>query len=244
MIETAAELSKKWHEGQVDKGGLPYWEHPARVARNVETLPGFGEFDEKLRTDIICAAYLHDVVEDCEITPDQLKDCGFSEDTIAAVQLLSKNVEFTTIEDYCARVKANPIARAVKLADLSDNCNVHRERWLRQKGIGVDKSKYPKVLAMLSPSAEEQSWFNKIIHVAPDLRWGGSPNLSRRCAWIMQFEEPEDWLGMVDAIENAPGYLWLDPKWQRWIADRESIYGVAESAKFDWYEPLDGPATF
>lgn len=165
MINTAAELSKQWHEGQVDKAGQPYWMHPARVAKNVQTLPGFQDLDAQAQQDIVCAAYLHDVIEDCDVTPDQLKEQGFPDNTINAVLLLSKNHDYTTIEEYCERVNANPLARAVKLADLSDNCNKQREQALRDKGVTIDETKYPKVLALLEPTTAEQTWFEQTIQL-------------------------------------------------------------------------------
>lgn len=163
MIETAAQLSKQWHEGQVDKAGKPYWTHPARVARNVQTSPGFLGLNEKDQEIAICVAYLHDVMEDCGVSaPDLIKE-GFSMATVHPVWLLSKNHGSKTIEDYCFRVRTNRIARIVKLADLSDNCNKKREADLRALGVTIDETKYPKVLRMLHPSPKEQAWFDESI---------------------------------------------------------------------------------
>jgi hypothetical protein len=165
MIEKAARLSRQWHEGQLDKAGKDYWTHPARVAANLRTLLGMSELSEMQEESAVCAAYLHDVVEDCGVTPDELSDQGFSKETIAAILLVSKNHGFTNIEDYCARITEDPIARIEKLADLSDNCNLQRQSELRSQGIEVDETKYPKVLAMLNPSEQEISWFQATIRL-------------------------------------------------------------------------------
>lgn len=167
MIETAAQLSKQWHEGQVDKAGKPYWTHPARVARNVQTWPGYAELSEAYKESVICAAYLHDVLEDCDVSPEELREFGFSDDTITAVLLLGKNHDYTTIEEYCERISGSPLARAVKLADLSDNCNLQRQAELRAQGVEIDEAKYPKVLSLLKPNLQEIAWFQVVIRFDP-----------------------------------------------------------------------------
>jgi (p)ppGpp synthase/HD superfamily hydrolase len=107
-IERAAAIAKQAHADQVDKGGAPYITHPDRVAAAVD-----GE-EAKM------VALLHDVIEDSEWTLDQLRDEGFSEPVVNAVEALTHKDR----EDYfdaVRRAKANPLARVVKLADLADN---------------------------------------------------------------------------------------------------------------------------
>ncbi|MGM0122862.1 hypothetical protein IGI37_000228 [Enterococcus sp. AZ194] len=77
MVEVAKRLSKKAHETQVDKGGQSYYLHPETVASFVQT-------DEEK-----AVAYLHDVLEDTELTEEQLKEAGMSEAIIQAVKLLT-----------------------------------------------------------------------------------------------------------------------------------------------------------
>lgn len=58
-IILAAQFAEVSHRGQVRKyTGRPYIEHPARVAARVMTIPGVDE-------DVVCAAWMHDVLEDC-----------------------------------------------------------------------------------------------------------------------------------------------------------------------------------
>ncbi len=71
------------------------------------------------------AAVLHDVDEDTPITPDELRREGFPEVVVSAVIALSK-LEGETRMDAARRLAPNPIARAVKLADLRDNMDVSR----------------------------------------------------------------------------------------------------------------------
>ncbi len=112
-IERALQIAAKAHEGQRDKEGLPYILHPLRVMMSVE-----GE-------EAQIVAVLHDVVEDTSVTPDDLRQAGFSEAVLAAVECVThrKNEPYA---DYVVRCKGNEIARRVKLADLQDNSRPDR----------------------------------------------------------------------------------------------------------------------
>lgn len=112
-LERAIALAAKAHEGQVDKVGAPYILHPLRVMLRVRS------------TEERIAAVLHDVVEDCNVTLDDLRREGFTEAVVTAVAALTKRPG----EDYEAfvlRAAADPIGRAVKLADLADNSDMSR----------------------------------------------------------------------------------------------------------------------
>ena len=123
------------HKGQVDKSGLPYVFHPAHVAEQMT--------DEA--TTIV--ALLHDVVEDTDYTLEDLAAEGFGKDLLEAVALMTHEDDVPYL-DYVAKLKDNPIARAVKLADLAHNSDLSR--------IGeVDEEtrerleKYQKAIALL-----------------------------------------------------------------------------------------------
>ena len=112
-FEDAIVFAAERHRGQRDKAGEPYILHPLRVALRVRT------DRERL------AAVLHDVVEDTGVTLDELRERGLDESVVAAIETLTKRDG----EDYRAfieRVAQNPIARAVKLADLADNLDPER----------------------------------------------------------------------------------------------------------------------
>lgn len=108
----ALELATKAHEGMVDRGGKPYINHPIAVASMVKS--------EKEKT----VAYLHDVVEDTNVPIEKIYEL-FGETVGDAVALLThdKNEPYM---DYVKRVKANPVARAVKMADLTNNMDLSR----------------------------------------------------------------------------------------------------------------------
>ncbi|MDR3071912.1 MAG: HD domain-containing protein [Clostridiales Family XIII bacterium] len=112
-IELAMQIATKAHEGQFDKGGKPYINHPIAVFEMVE-----GE-DAKM------VALLHDVIEDSETTLDDLRAAGFSENIVSAVDCLTKRDE-EVYENYLVRVRKNHIARDVKRADLIHNMDTSR----------------------------------------------------------------------------------------------------------------------
>ena len=113
-------LAVKAHHGQTDRSGEPYILHPLRLM-----------FRQNSTTARI-AAVLHDVVEDTSVTFDQLQDAGFSEEILDAVALLTHDPK-DSYEEYVARIKPNPIARAVKLADLEDNMRLERAAELTER---------------------------------------------------------------------------------------------------------------
>lgn len=112
-LEKAIEIAASAHAGQTDKAGQPYILHPLRVMLAVEGL------EERM------AAVLHDTVEDTDMTLDDLRRAGFSEDVVLAVDALTKRDGETRIE-AAHRAVVNPIARAVKLADVADNMDLSR----------------------------------------------------------------------------------------------------------------------
>jgi (p)ppGpp synthase/HD superfamily hydrolase len=112
-LDEAIQVARRAHEGQLDKSGRPYIGHPLRVMGSLR--------DEHERM----AAVLHDVVEDTSVTLADLKAAGCPEEVLSAVAAISKQPG----EDqatYLARVSANPIARAVKRADIADNMSPDR----------------------------------------------------------------------------------------------------------------------
>jgi (p)ppGpp synthase/HD superfamily hydrolase len=68
---------------------------------------------------------LHDVVENCDWTIDDLPSEGFSPAVLRAIDSVTKR-EGESYDDFIARAAADPIGRRVKLADLQDNCDLRR----------------------------------------------------------------------------------------------------------------------
>lgn len=112
-IEKAIEIAAREHAGDVDKAGSPYLFHPLRLMFAVNT-----PFEKM-------AAVLHDVVEDTPVTLDDLKREGFHQDVLTAVDALTKRDGEGRLEG-AARAASNPIARVVKIADVTDNMDLGR----------------------------------------------------------------------------------------------------------------------
>ena len=111
-VEKARSLAIVAHDGAVDKAGAPYINHPMRVASMLESS------EEKV------VAWLHDVVEDSDITINTIMEM-FGGETTAAVNAITHR-KGESWADYLTRVKGNKIAKAVKIADLIDNSNLSR----------------------------------------------------------------------------------------------------------------------
>jgi (p)ppGpp synthase/HD superfamily hydrolase len=139
-IDLAQRLARKAHDGQFDKAGRPYIEHPARVATAVEAA-GYGY-------QVVCAAWLHDVIEDTEWTAEALFNAGMPLNTVHAVIDLTR-VPHQAPEDYYLQVKHSPIALAVKEFDIADNCDPERRALLDPKTSARLERKYAKARRLL-----------------------------------------------------------------------------------------------
>ncbi len=113
LTKKAMRLCFAAHAGQLDKGGVPYVFHPFHVAEQME---------DELSTVV---ALLHDVVEDTDYTLEDLARMGFPERALSALKLLTHDKRVPYL-DYVAAIRHDPIARAVKLADLRHNSDLSR----------------------------------------------------------------------------------------------------------------------
>ncbi|MCD7892236.1 MAG: GTP pyrophosphokinase [Erysipelotrichaceae bacterium] len=112
MTKKAMKLMFEKHKDQVDKVGVPYVFHPFHVA---ETL------DDEISVTI---ALLHDIVEDTDMTFEQLS-LDFPKEVIEPLKLLTHEKNFDYF-DYIKKIGTNQIARKVKLADLRHNSDLSR----------------------------------------------------------------------------------------------------------------------
>lgn len=109
--EKAEKLARTAHRKQFRRDGVtPYIVHPERVAKR---LRGASDF-------VLAAAWLHDVVEDTDLTIEEISQQGFPVEITAAVDLLTKRTGQSR-DDYLNAVRGNEIARKVKIADIIDN---------------------------------------------------------------------------------------------------------------------------
>lgn len=113
LTKKALKLCFEVHKNQTDKSGMPYVFHPFHLAEQMK--------DEYT----VCTALLHDVVEDSNVTPEDLRNYGFPDEVVNAVALMTHE-ENVTYFDYVRKIKTNPVAAAVKLADLEHNMDLTR----------------------------------------------------------------------------------------------------------------------
>lgn len=126
------------HEGQVDKGGEPYILHPLRVGSYFTS----GDWEPRV------VGYLHDVIEDTEVTGEFLRDIFPPEITNAVVAISREKGEPDLA--YLARVKANPLARRVKVSDARDNSDPERLAMIPDEKVRERlRVKYRSILALL-----------------------------------------------------------------------------------------------
>ena len=135
LTKKAVKLCFEAHKDQVDKSGLPYVFHPFHLAE---------QMTDELTT---VTALLHDVVEDTSYTLADLREMGFPETVLDALALLTHD-DGTAYLEYVARLKTNPIARAVKLADLRHNSDLTRLDQVDGKAL-ARVEKYRKAIELL-----------------------------------------------------------------------------------------------
>ncbi|WP_018683160.1 HD domain-containing protein [Actinokineospora enzanensis] len=136
-LDDAIRIAHDAHEGQLDKSGGPYIQHPLRVMAAVS-----GEHEKMI-------AILHDVLEDTPVTADDLRAAGCPSDVVTAVIAISKRPGESQ-EDYLTRVAANPLALAVKHADIADNSSPARLATLDAPTRERLSAKYVHALAFLA----------------------------------------------------------------------------------------------
>jgi (p)ppGpp synthase/HD superfamily hydrolase len=127
IVELAQSIAEHAHQGQVDKLGVAYIEHPRWVAGRVDT------------PDRKAAAWLHDVLEDTSVAEDDLLRMGIPMRVVWVVVLLTRRTGIGR-EQYYAEIRQDPDALAVKLADVEHNTHPDRTSQLPEKDrIRLDK---------------------------------------------------------------------------------------------------------
>lgn len=128
----AESIARRAHAGQTEEStGDPYIYHVQRVVALVQ-----GDAAKAV-------AWLHDVIEDTAVTVVDLVSAGIALDVIEAVMLLTRTDE--TYAEYISTIQAsaNPLALAVKIADLHDH--------LRPTCPAQRRPRYERALQQLAP---------------------------------------------------------------------------------------------
>lgn len=153
LTNRALKLCYEAHKDINDKGDMPYVFHPFHLAEQMET------------EDEICVALLHDVVEDTEKTLQDIVRAGFPPQVTDALALLTHD-DGSPYLDYVARLKGNPIAAKVKLADLRHNST---------PGRLTGKESKEKVLSRMRKYLRAQA-----------ILTGGEADLENMCLYIIK----------------------------------------------------------
>ena len=135
ITKKALKLCFEAHKEQVDKSGMPYVFHPFHLAEQMET------------EETTVVALLHDLVEDTDYTIADLASMGFGKTITDAIALMT-HADGVAYMDYVREIKNNPIAKAVKLADLKHNSDLTRLDVVDEKALQRSE-KYSKAIKLL-----------------------------------------------------------------------------------------------
>ena len=108
-LDDAILLAAQSHHGKVDNAGRPYILHVLRVMLMLKS-------DEERIVGV-----LHDVVEESDVSLERLRELGYSERVVKAIDLLTWSKDQESYEGYIGRLKVDPLAVSVKRADLVDH---------------------------------------------------------------------------------------------------------------------------
>ncbi len=122
LLPLAIHLAVEAHGATIGKDGTPYILHPLRLMTRAN---GYAE-------QIV--AVLHDTVEDTYLNCDLLREEGFPDEILDAVDALTRE-DGETYEAFIDRIAENPLATSVKLLDLHDNIDATRLPELGEKEL-------------------------------------------------------------------------------------------------------------
>jgi (p)ppGpp synthase/HD superfamily hydrolase len=129
----ALHLATTLHEGTVDKAGMPYIDHPIRVAALLQK-----RWPDATSAQIQ-AAFLHDVIEDCRVSASMLIEAGIAPAAVRIILNVTKPAERNDLP-YLVWIREIAAMRdvgtlRVKLADLTDNMDLTRPCFVGRKSM-------------------------------------------------------------------------------------------------------------
>ena len=136
LTKKAMRIAFEAHKDHVDKNGMPYIYHPIHLAE---------QMSDEVTT---CVALLHDVIEDTDMTFDQMEAEGFTPEIIAALRVMTHDENIPYLH-YIAEIKKNSIAAKVKLADLKHNSDLTRLDYVDENTM-IRVEKYKKAINLLT----------------------------------------------------------------------------------------------
>ena len=154
----AHELAEKYHATQCDIGGHPYIDHVTYVARNAKEYIQSDDIRDCYTT--MTAGVLHDIIEDCGLTEDKLLAEGISQKAVNIVKILTHD-KIVPYKDYIINIKKDDIARAIKLADLSNNMDIRRLKKIDNNAIRRLKKDFYSYKFLMG-EIDEETYKNEI----------------------------------------------------------------------------------
>lgn len=136
LTKLAMRIAFDAHKDQTDKCGVPYIFHPIHLAE---------QMTDEVTT---CVALLHDVVEDTDTAFEDIAAAGFPDEVIDAMRFLTHDPAVPYM-DYVREIKKNPVATAVKLADLRHNSDTTRLDHIDEKAVERCE-KYARAMMILT----------------------------------------------------------------------------------------------
>jgi len=122
LIEKSLDIALRVHTGQKDRSGKTYILHPLRLMNRMES-------DEEM-----AVALLHDVIEDSEMSEQDLLNEGIPTKVVEAVKCLTKG-SGEDYDEFISRVSKNELASEIKIVDIEDNINILRLKTLSEKDL-------------------------------------------------------------------------------------------------------------
>jgi len=221
-IAKTLDFIKQAHGDQL-YGNFPYWTHPRAVA-----LTGRKIFKNKFNSDAVKTAFLHDVVEDTNVSLDELRKLEFSDQVVNAVDLLTKDRSLSyadNIEKIIA--SGNPLAMMVKYADNYENFTGDKSDWDSEKAAASQK-KYLKSLDRLGDVLGVN------YHLSEDI---GIHRTSKDFA-------------VIDLSKSADGTFWLNDinntDWDSTVTTGKGVdmaFEISPQAKLASYDDIDKHST-
>ena len=154
QYDIAKRLAEFYHKDQVDIGGHPYIEHVKYVSDHISDYFKDGDNLNKYYIAII-AGYLHDIMEDCNVSANVLSSEGISKKVIDVLKILTHDKSIS-YKDYIINISKNEIATLVKLSDLSNNMDIRRLKKLDNNTIRRLKKYFYSYKFLLGEISEEK----------------------------------------------------------------------------------------
>jgi hypothetical protein len=171
ISERVVQIAKVIHEGETDPMGRDFIGHIRRTYENLEQTPAFAEFDIFDQIFTRLATWLSRTLEReasptwPKVLPSDLAEWGASRDILSAVEFLTRD---TTLMEYLGKqrdvtefnrsIASNPLARAIRIAQIADEANRQREIWREQIGGSIDIESLEAQIIAFSLSEDEELW--------------------------------------------------------------------------------------